>query len=227
MLTFELTLCRFKTCLKTCYPVKPFKIRTMETFLRCPWSWSGLGCVTILLNSQFYRNSSFVVPVILNNLFRAVLPLWHLLTSSLGKHGPEPESLIRARKGQVTLILLCKRALYCRNLASKVGNMTDHFRAYYQGRLLWCVSQAEIREISTGPGSSGKAGFACGAEWTECTLKRNVSATSVVRKRRAPGRGLLWSGSAARLSVSTGCCAHLRPRWAPLQPRSVQRSRSI
>lgn len=68
-----------------------------------------------LLNSQFYRNSSFVVRVILNNVFRRVVPWWHLLTSSPGKHVRAYESLISARKGQEILISLCKRVLYCQN----------------------------------------------------------------------------------------------------------------
>lgn len=113
----------------------------------CPWSWNGLRRVIIFQNSQFYRNSSFAVPGILNNLFRTVVPLWHLLTSSPGKHGQKHESLIRPRKGQVILILLCKRALYCQNQTSTVGigsNMTCHFRAHYQIRLLRRPLQAEI-----------------------------------------------------------------------------------
>lgn len=101
----------------------------LERLPLCPRLWGGLGRVNVLLNSQFYRNSSFVVPVILNNLFWSVVPFWHLLTSSPGKHGQEHESLIRTRKGQVILISLCKRALYCQNQTSKVGIRSNNFQA--------------------------------------------------------------------------------------------------
>lgn len=100
----------------------------LDRLMLCPRLWSGLGRVIVLLNSQFYRNSSFVVPLILNNLFWSAAPFWHLLTSSPGKHAQEHESLIRTRKGQVVLISLCKRPLYCRNQTSKVGIRSNIFR---------------------------------------------------------------------------------------------------
>ena len=104
------------------------------------WSWKASW---VLLNPNFYRNSFFVVPVILNNLYGAVAAFWHLLTSSPGMCGGRrmnpPPGL---RKGQVILISQCKRALCCRNQISKVWVRSNIFQVssglVVRYSLVWC-----------------------------------------------------------------------------------------